>query len=60
MSSSAKVYKEIVEIEQILKNIAEINKQVNDVKKDIANETKNNETVISESNIIRYMSNVLT
>ena len=60
MSSIAKVYKEIVEIEQILKTIAETNKQLNEVKKNIATDTKNTDTIISESNVIRYLNNILT
>lgn len=60
MSSIAKLYKEIVEIEQILKTIAETNKQLNEVKKNIANDTKNTDTIISESNVIRYLNNILT
>ena len=47
MSSTVKLYKEIVEIEQILKNIVEINKQVNEVKKNISNESTNTDTIIS-------------
>lgn len=60
MSSTVKLYQEIVEIEQILKNITETIKQVNEVKKNIANNSTNTDIIISESNVIRYLSNTLT
>lgn len=60
MSSTVKLYQEIVEIEQILKNITETIKQVNEVKKNIANNSTNTDIIISESNVIRYLSNMLT
>lgn len=60
MSSTVKLYQEIVEIEQILKSITETIKQVNEVKKNIANNSTNTDIIISESNVIRYLSNMLT
>ena len=60
MSESVKLYREIQEIEDILKTVIETSKQKETTKTEITETLDENNDIISQTNIINYLTEALT
>ena len=60
MSEYAKLNQEIKEIEEIVKNIADLSQKKETTKTSINKEIENNNDIITQINVINYLYNALT